>query len=101
MGVICSPLPIPDFRPREHLGGRSPWEAGADFAKICDEVAKKHDLSYVDFYGAFNARGSISLGDVFFHPQELKLAGHRMAAELLYGLFETQRVKVWREAPAY
>ena len=98
--VVCSPFPVPDFRPREHLDGRSPWEVGAAFAQVCDEVAKEFEVSFVDCFGAFNARGPKALGEVFFHRQDLKFKGHQMATELLYGLIDKRRVKIWRDAPS-
>lgn len=98
--VLCSPFPVSDFSPREHLEGRSPWEVGASFAQVCNEVAQEFDVSFVDCYAAFNARGPQALGEVFFHRQDLKIKGHQMAADLLYGLIDDRRVKIWRDAPS-
>ena len=97
--VLGSQTPVADMEPNELIKGENYYERSKAYAAICEKVADRYDLPFVDVRGALEARGPRGLGDNFqdtIHPNK---RGHRIIGILYYAMLSGEDNTIWQYVP--
>jgi lysophospholipase L1-like esterase len=97
--VLGSQTPVIDMQPRADLEAGTLYEHGKKFAAICENIAEKHELPFVDVRAALDARGPRYVGDNFQDAVHPNKRGHRIIGILYYAMLSGEDNKIWQYVP--
>jgi len=98
--VLGSQTPVIDTRPHPLAEEETYFERSRAFAPICEKIADKYDIPFVDVRRALEHRGSRYIGDNFQDHILPNKRGHRIIGLLYYAMISGEDRDIWQFVPS-